>query len=203
MQQQRGVTMLDLRGRGVPDVFEASCAWGANCGPTAIAAALGLTMAEVRPAVCSTGEFKGHMGVRDFTSAIPRAGGRIVRTWHRPDKRELRRTDGSPIVVLIRFGGPWDLIPDESVRARVGARYRHAFCYRHGYVEPVDSDGQTEHGPGWVCDANNLVRAGFGIVATWLPLHLWRSEVLPGLVPERGTGETVIDWMAQVIRAHE
>ncbi|HVI01691.1 MAG TPA: hypothetical protein VM869_23405 [Enhygromyxa sp.] len=34
--------------------------------------------------------------------------------------------------------------------------------------------------------------------ATWLPLALWREHVLRDLTPEKGTGETAIDWMAQV-----
>lgn len=178
------------------DVVEANAAWGANCGPTAVAGALGLTMDQVREAVSPDGAFKGFMGVADFKSAIPRAGGRIVRSWSRPDKRELYRTDGSPILVLIRFCGPWDGVP----RAR--SRYRHAFVYRHGYHRDLDWWNQRAQGPGWVYDANGTVPTeDGGFVTPWLPLHAWRNRVMPELIPDRGNGETAIDWMAQVERA--
>src|SRR5690606_15705217 len=87
----------------VPDVVEASDAWGANCGPTAIAAALHTTLEAIKPAVAPDGTFKGHMGVRDFKAALERAGATIVRAWSKPDKRELMRTTGEPIIVLARF----------------------------------------------------------------------------------------------------
>lgn len=191
------VPVIDLRGRFVPDVIEASDEWGANCGPTAIAAALGLTMREVKSAVAPSGTFQGYMGVRDLREAIARAGGQIVRQWSKPEKRELARTDGSPIVVVVRFCGPWDDIPNERVRARVQATHRHAFCYRHGIVA-----GQaSEFGPGWVYDCNNVIRNEGRLVVTWAPVKLWRDDVLRELVPERGTGEIEIDWMAQVEKA--
>jgi hypothetical protein len=188
--------LLEL-GPGPCDVIEASEAWGANCGPTAIAGALGLTLDQVRPAVVgSDGKFKGYMGARDLRAAIERAGGQIVRTWSRPDKRELAKTDGSPIVVLIRFCGPWDAVP------RAAAKYRHAFCYRHGYVEPLERAAQRARGPGWVLDVNSVVPTESGQYTTqWLPLWQWRNRVLTELIPERGTGATVIDWMAQVRRS--
>lgn len=185
---------LRLQGRYVPDVVEAQDEWGANCGPTAIAAALELTMAEIRAAVSPNGTFQGYMGVRDLGQAITKAGGRIVRAWSKPSKSELRRTDGSAIVVLIRFLGPWDDIP------RAAAKHRHAFCYRHGYVGTLDDYGQREHGPGWIYDCNNLVNLPETgrLIASWAPLHLWRADILPRLIPKRGSGETEIDWMGQV-----
>jgi hypothetical protein len=195
--------LLDLHAYSyVPDVIEASDAWGANCGPTALAAALHTTMEAIKPAVAPDGTFKGHMGVRDFKAAIDRAGAKIVRTWSKPDKRELLRTTGEPILVLIRFCGPWDDIENERIRARVQAAHRHAFVYRHGIVGGLDRYGQREHGPGWVYDCNNLLEhpEEKRLVASWLPLQQWREHVLPTLVPEKGTGETAIDWMAQVER---
>lgn len=190
--------LLDLHAHShVPDVVEASEAWGANCGPTALAAALHTTMEAVKPSVAPDGVFQGYMGVRDFKAAIERAGARIVRQWSKPDKRELLRTTGEPILVLIRFLGPWDGVP------KLAAKHRHAFVYRHGIVSSLDSLGQREHGPGWVYDCNNLVEhpQERRLVASWLPLHQWREHVLPELVPEQGTGETAIDWMAHVVRS--
>lgn len=176
--------------RGVGDVHAANDVWGATCGPAAIAAALGKNINDVRQAVSPAGRFKGYMGVRDFREAIPRAGGRIVRAWSRPEKGALK-TDGEPVIVLLRWLGPWDGLP------RVRATKRHAFCYRHGYFGPLTHFRQDEHGPGWVFDANNWLLNNAG-QPRWLPWQVWSDRIVPELVPKRGTGEWAIDWMAQV-----
>jgi len=172
----------------------------ANCGPTAIAAALGIRVADVRPAVQP---WRGYMGVREFRSAIPRAGGRIVRSWSKPigltDPFDLDYeladatidTGGHPIVVMVRFCGPWDGVP------RAAATYRHAFAYRRVFVRPLERFAQRAHGPGWVCDVNNW---SCSEAAPWLPAYSWRNLVLVGMLPERGNGTVAIDWMAQVER---
>lgn len=187
----------------VDGVLAAMREWGASCGPTAIAAALEVPLATVRPAVSDGDSFRGYMGVRDFKAAIPRAGGRIVRAWSKPIEpvdamwfdHELAKvtdgTDGAPLVVLIRFCGPWDAIP------RAAATYRHAFAYRRMFVEPRTSWAQASHGPGWVCDINNLATTD---CAPWVPAYVWRTQTLLDLLPKRGDGNVAIDWMAQVER---
>jgi hypothetical protein len=185
-----GLPQPQLQLCGVGDVNAAYYTWGSTCGPAALAAALGLQLSDVRAAVSPGGSFKGYMGVADLKDAIPRAGGRIVRTWSRPEKSTLEQTDGAPILVLLRFLGPWDEIPNERVRARVQATYRHLICYRHGYFGPLTHYGQRANGPGWVFDVNS----------DWKPMRVWARRVVPELVPKRGTGEWSIDWMAQVER---
>ena len=55
-----------------PDVARACEEWGATCGPGALAAALGLTLAEVRPAVSKSGHFPGYMSIPDIERALRR-----------------------------------------------------------------------------------------------------------------------------------
>lgn len=188
----------------VDGVIAASRDWGANCGPTAIAAALGIPLDTVRGAVSEGGRFKGYMGVPDFRAAIPRAGGRIVRSWSKPADpvdafyadhllaSATTETDGAAMIVLIRFCGPWDVVP------RAAAKFRHAFAYRRMFVEPRSSWAQASHGPGWVCDVNNLATTD---CAPWIPAYVWRTQTLLDLLPKRGDGRVAIDWMAQVERA--
>jgi len=187
----------------VDGVLAALREWGANCGPTAIAAALEVPLATVRGAVSNGDTFKGYMGVPDFKAAIPRAGGRIVRSWSKPLEpvdafyadlllaNAAAETNGEPLVVLIRFCGPWDAIP------RAAATYRHAFAYRRCFVEPRTCWAQASHGPGWVCDINNLATTD---CAPWVPAYVWRTQSLLDLLPKRGDGNVAIDWMAQVER---
>ena len=177
--------------------------WGANCGPTALAAALGMTMDEVRPAVAPTGIFKGYMGVRDLRLAVVRAGRELARSWSNPAERvdalrvgdELKRQakrlrwGDRPMLVLVRFHGPWDLVQ------RAAACYRHAFCYRHCDAPQGREDEQRIHGPGWVLDAGQRTADG---AAYWLPARVWSRRALLDLIPDRGTGEVAISWVGEI-----
>lgn len=194
--------------RAVRGVDSAAVEWGANCGPAAIAGALGLDMPDVREFVAPSGRFRGWMGVRDFKDALRRAGAEILEELHKPETRrfaELARVcdrqlgpyavPGAPSIVLLRWHGPWDQIPNESRRAKVQATKRHAVCYRHAYHGPLSHFGQA-NGPGWVLDVNN--DGGAPDTARWLPTFFWLRTVAPRLVPKRGSGEFSVDWFAVV-----
>lgn len=161
--------------RSIGDIDREADAWGANCGPAAIAAALEVQLADVRDAVSPGGAFKGFMGANDLKAAIPRAGGRIVRTWSKPPQAPeavFESAGDGRYVVLVRWLGPWDAVP----RAAATKRHCVAFVYA-----PRSS-------PGWVFDINS----------GWLCFDEWHAEIVPLLIPKRGSGEYVIDWMAQV-----
>lgn len=186
----------------VTGAVQAHADWGANCGPVALAAALELPLDHIRIAVSPRGRFKGYMGVRDLREAIAVSGHKIDRSWSKPmgstdvlefshylgDAIKRMRIGDGPILVLIRFCGPWDGIP------RAAATYRHVVCYRH-----VNADGweheQRLSGPGFVLDANQLDADGS---AYWMPARFWARRTLCDLLPERGDGRVAIDWIAEV-----
>jgi hypothetical protein len=60
--------------RSIGDIDREADAWGANCGPAAIAAALELQLADVREAVSLRGQFRGYMGVVVAPELVPKRG---------------------------------------------------------------------------------------------------------------------------------
>ena len=193
--------------RSVRGVDSAHAEWGANCGPSALAAALGLDVPGVRQFVEGDAGFKGYMGANDFKRSLYLAGARLLAEQHKPEPRDLGVAvaalerdhpvikPGAPVIVLIRWHGTWDRITDPRRRGRVQATNRHAVCYRHAYLGPIGEFGQREHGPGWVLDTNN---EGMPNTAIWLPTMTWLDHVVPNLIPRRGTGKFSIDWLAAV-----
>jgi hypothetical protein len=141
------------------DVARAHDSWGCNCGPGALAAALGLTLDEVRPHL---GDFEhrrfmnptqmGHAldRLKARWRAIPRETGPtwtengVVRTW----------TENG--VVRIQFGGPW-LQPGVPAGA--------AYARSHWVAARI------HEGHYWV----------FELSAGWLPAERWAVEVFPKL----------------------
>lgn len=157
--------------------------WGANCGPAALAAALGRSkIADVREAVSEGGKFRGYMSITNMKAAIPRAGGRITASWSKPRNAALATTGGEPIIVCIQWGGRWINVP------RVAAQFRHFIVYRHGFV------GTT--GP-WVFDIN----APNG----WMPADQWKANIVPMFLRETakegGDNTWNASWAAAVERA--
>lgn len=81
------------------DAQRANDVWGCNCGPSALAAVMGMTLEEVRPFM---GEFenRGYTNITNMREAIDLTGGRILRSYK-----------GWPPVglglVRIQWGGPW------------------------------------------------------------------------------------------------
>jgi hypothetical protein len=158
------------------DVDQAIGEWGANCGPAALAGALGLQLADVRAAVSDDGFFRGYMSITDMKKALPRLGVVPEKVWTTPPNGMLAQTNGAPILCCVTWGGPWSGVP------RAAAKHRHFIVYRHGYV--------GSQGPGWVCDVN--------VDGGWILASEWKEKLLPDLLPERGDGTWAIQWAAQV-----
>lgn len=95
-----------------PDIDEAFEDWGANCGPAALAAVLGIPLAELRPHL---GDFeqRRYMNPTHMMQACQRLRlhGTTNKRW--PSIHELA-------LVFIQWGGPW-LKPGVPV----GAAYRN------------------------------------------------------------------------------
>jgi hypothetical protein len=174
---------LQLRQIGVD---EHALAWGANCGPAALAGALGLQLADVRAAVSTGPTFKGHMTIGDMKRALGRLCKPLAREWSRPPTSQLEQTRGAMTIACVQWVGPW-------IGTRGEPAYRHFMAYAHGYFGPS--------GPGWVCDVNNhVVFDGMD----WAPRHAWEAHVVPLLLPRRrdgslrGDGTWRIQWLAQL-----
>ncbi len=173
---------LQLRQIGVDNH---ALAWGANCGPAALAGALGLHLADVRAAVSTGPTFKGHMTISDMKRALASLGKRPAREWSRPPTSELEQTRGAMTVACVQWVGPW-------LGTRGEPAYRHFIAYAHGFFGAV--------GPGWVCDVNN--HAVFDGGMDWAPRPVWEAHVVPLLLPRRrdgslrGDGTWRIQWMA-------
>lgn len=105
-----------------PDVDQQYELWGANCGPTAIAALLGKPVADIRPLV---EPFKGYMNAGDLVAALGRAG---VRTRRRDEARGSKALPQHGLAVL-QIDGPWC---EPGVNPRARFRYTHTIASRNG-----------------------------------------------------------------------
>lgn len=161
----------------VAEAEAAHAAWGANCGPTALAAVLGLTLDQVRPAIPRFEE-RGYTNPTMMQAALDE----LSRGW-----RQLRLDE--PLrygLCRVQWGGPWF---DPGVP--VAATYRHTHWV--GYVGsesqiygmPIGRLWPVEEGA-QVFDVNALCAGG------WIPMREWADELVPWLLREttpRASGE--------------
>ncbi len=194
-----------------PDVDAAYDAWGATCGPCALAAALGVPVEAVRDAVSKPSseaergsEFPGYMGIGDIRRAVQRMGASIGEQ-RRPFEGFLPKT---PWLVMVNWIGPWS-------NTRGQASYRHIIAVRQGRFEiseaavymrarsklvasdaeiaerwkqlGADVRGTKVYGQ-WVYDCN----------AGWLPFELWTSHVMKSVMPARATKAAFV-WGGEVL----
>lgn len=153
--------------------------WGANCGPLAIAAATGRSLAEVRSALSmGSGRFKGYTNVLDVQAALRWLDVKVIRTWSKPPTSLLERDlVNGPALFMIQWGGPWMRDP------RAAARHRHLIAFRYGWIGP-------KLGPRWVADVN--------IPDVWCLLDAWAVLVPALLQPDGGDGTWSIGWACQL-----
>ena len=105
----------------VTDMEEQYRIWGANCGPTALAAFLRMKVAEVRPFVEAVqgGKFLGYMNAGHMVSAIRQAG---REPWRVDYSRGEVRWPKERGVCLLQFDGPW---------LESGVPFKARFKYTH------------------------------------------------------------------------
>jgi hypothetical protein len=134
------------------DACRAAEEWGANCGPAAIAAVMGMTLEQVRPYL---GEFerKGYTNPTLMFETLDRIG----RPW-----RRIGKAAPSFGLARIQWEGPWT---EPGVPARVAYRHSHwvGWCRRSRYGDEAVFDVNALGGPrvstrdrfdGWVCYAH-------------------------------------------------
>jgi hypothetical protein len=157
-----------------PDVEQASDEWGANCGPAALAAITGRTLAQVRPVVeASDFEQRGYMNPTHVKTALSALGLRFTvhGSW-------VRRG-----LLFVQWGGPW-LKPGVPI----GAAYRntHWIAVDGAWVYDVNAS-HTAHG-GWIM-RSAWDRPDVGLAA-WIMQHTPRCDgtwtVRTGLFIEGG-----------------
>jgi len=162
------------------DAELAHASWGANCGPFALACALGLSCDQIRAAVSASTSterfpelpgiepalrFTGYMGVPDMLAAVDRAGARVGRRWSSPGRRVFN--EPGRLLVFVQWGGSWMSNP------RAAAAHRHWVAY------------QRLSCAGLVGDVN---------ATCWLPEATWASVIVPSILPAGGDGTWTPAW---------
>lgn len=151
---------------GEDDCRQAYDEWRCNCGPAALAAILGKTLDEVRPACEQVGfASKRYMSPTMMQDAIPLAGGRIAERLRLPlDKRIACDTDYLPKhgLARIQWGGPW---------TAKGANPRWAYGATH-----------------WIAAFDGVV---FDVNGGFMPFEYWEQTIVPAIVAsiKRADGE--------------
>lgn len=145
---------------GVVEAQRAADAWGANCGPGALAAVLGLTLDELRPSLGRCGfERRGYMSPSMmFDSLDLLAHGR----WRRSAPPLLWPDFG---LCRVQWSGPW-LAPGVPVRV----------AYGHTHWIGARQAARPRGGPVEIFDINCICAGG------WVPLAEWTGQVVPWLL---------------------
>lgn len=158
----------------IEDAHRASDEWGFNCGPAAVAAILGMTLAGLRPHL---GDFE----TKHYTN--PTLMWSILRSLKAPVS-EISRLNASlesqrrgeapwPFYGLARvqWEGPWTA-PGVPVRVR----------YRHTHWVGVSKSADSMTAPGWeeprIFDVNCMSMGG------WVPLSMWTESVVPWILKQ-------------------
>lgn len=107
------------------DCHDAYSEWRCSCGPAALAAVLGKSLADIRPA-CELVNFpaRGYMNVSMMREAIRHAGGLYREICHAADYPFNYPCKG---LVRIQFGGPWIQTDGQGRKkpARWAAQHTH------------------------------------------------------------------------------
>jgi hypothetical protein len=136
------------------DAKRANDEWGANCGPAALAAILGITLADVRPLM---GDFekKGYTNPTLMLDCLKRSGV----AWSKAFNQFAWPQHG---LVRIQWEGPWT---EPGVPMR--ARYRNT----HWVGARTEADARVT-----IFDVNALCIGG------WIPFSQWAQDLVPWLL---------------------
>lgn len=168
------------------DVDAAHDAWGASCGPAALAAVLHRPVMRVYEALQRPTKQKTWVNLTQMRGALDHLG-----FWHiqtpilaaaqrrlpLDDAAVERRLRAFPRygLALIQLAGPW-----EAPGKPIAAAYRHTH-----WVGVSGGDGQSDYREEILLyDAN--AGAPVGPSGGWLPLNAWRALVLPHLADRAG-----------------
>ena len=159
------------------DTIEAADAWGANCGPMSLAAALGLKHVEPTRAIIHP--FRGFMSPTDMLDALALA----AKAGWIESFRNIRSPAADPWpqfgLVRVQWLGPWMDLADP----RAAYRNTHwiGVCRSTRMRFPDGTAEQTTHLPG------EQVMVYDATPNRWVPLWAW-EQWCPTLWPKRATG---------------
>lgn len=148
--------MVKLAPFTIEEAQHAADEWGANCGPGAIAAVLGLTLDAVHPHMQDF-ERKRYSNPKLVFAALLSLGAQ----WRRADAVWPKHG-----LVRVQWEGPWTM-PGVPMRAR----YRHTHWI--GARRVGENVWNTE-----IFDINCICVGG------WVPLKEWSMQVVPWLLRE-------------------
>ena len=159
------------------DSAEANCAWGANCGPHAVAAALMLTLDQVRPLFAPKFEEKFRERGYGFTNPTMMGNALALAGVHVKLTKALRTQELCEGINRIQWEGKW-LNPG---------------------VPPIVAYGHTH----WVAAAAGHVfcTAAPLIQCDWLPERKWRARIATVCLQENFTGWHVTHHYAFPVKA--
>jgi hypothetical protein len=152
------------------DLEAANAAWFCNCGPSALAAIMGLTLDEVRVHM-PTFEDKGYTNPTMMFDALRSIGVRW--SWTSVNVAEQPPTWPRYGIVRIQWEGPWTG-PGVPIAAR--CRFTHWVGACRG--QPLCATARSDHDVG-IWDVNALAK-GTG----WATLPNWRSVLVPHLTAD-------------------
>lgn len=157
------------------DVERAADEWGCNCGPTAVAAVLGMTLDEIRPHL---GDFeqKRYTNPTLMWEILRKIKAEILKIKALDVNVQMQGRRGyepwpSFGLARVQWEGPWTA-PGVPMRVR----------YRHTHWVGVSRGPEDWTVPGWegpyIFDVNCMCAGG------WIPLCEWVDSAVPWLLGE-------------------
>lgn len=149
------------------DIIRANREWGCNCGPGALAAALGLTLNSVRGRIPGF-ESKRYTSPSMMADALRDMGQAYRDARGGPD---TPCPESLPVwgLVRVQFGGPW---------TAPGANPKWAYCYTHWIASAKDYHTVERRWHSFVADINGGL----------MTFDEWVADIVPLLLPKRGDG---------------
>ena len=149
--------------------------WGFNCGPAAIAAVCGMTLAELRPHLCDF-ESRRYTNPTLMCQILANIKAPVLEIIRLNAPFEMARTGRKPWPVFglarVQWEGPWT---NPGVPMRVRYRRTHWIGVSCGPVLDLDAGGWEEPS---IFDVNCMCVGG------WVPLSEWEGFVVPWLLTE-------------------
>lgn len=186
------------------DVDQAADAWGANCGPCALAAVFERPVMEMFDAVAKPPRkmaqqvlvqeepsYPGYMGIGDIRRAIVRAGGNVGYL-----ESPVIDFIGPIGIVMVEWVGPWEGTRGQATQRHCVATCTGDYADEHAllYVPEnhrgvVLAELPTTKRWRWVYDSN----------VGWAPFELWATKMTAFAMPRRATGWRM-SWGCEVLR---
>lgn len=154
---------------GSDDCRKAHDDWGCNCGPAALAFALGKTLDEIRPFL-GPFEDRRYMNITNMRNSISDAGGRVTREYK-----------GWPPVgvglVRVQWGGPWIIDGKPARWAATATHWVATYRDPQSWLYVFDVNGGLKLADQWEKEIVPLIVASIKRAdGRWTISHSWGVE---------------------------